>query len=133
MKKALSFIMILALLLTLCSCSKYKSSYMAIGLVRSQTSHSCETSFYSLQGQLVFKIKKSDTGKEGDISYSVSLEEGELCVYYDIYGTKEELVSAKAGDTLTGSSGYIEGGKTVYIIIEATEKSRGKVSVELDN
>ena len=133
MKKALSFIMILALLLTLCSCSKYKSSYMAIGLVRSQTSHSCETSFYSLQGQLVFKIKKSDSGKEGDISYSVSLEEGELCVYYDIYGTKQSLAHVEAGENISARGGYIEGGKTVYIFIEGTDGAKGKVSVELDN
>ena len=54
-------------------------------------------------------------------------------MYYDIYDEKQELAHVEAGKTVTNRGGYIEGGKTVYIIIEATEKSKGKVSVELDN
>ncbi len=133
MKKILSWIMILSLLMTLSSCSTYTSSYNAIGLVRNQTSHSCKASFYSLEGELVFKLKKSDVGAEGEISYSIQVEEGEIKLYYDIYGVKEELVTVKAGESIEDKGGYVEGGKTIYIIIEAAEKSRGKVSVELDN
>ncbi len=134
MKKVLLWIITLSLLITLCSCDKYPNSFKAIGLVRSQTSHSCEASFYSLEeGQLVFKIKKSDRGTEGDIAYSIQVDEGEIRLYYDIYGTKEELAHVKSGESVDGFGGYVEGGKTVYIIIEATEKARGKVSVELDH
>ncbi len=118
-------------LLSLCSCDKYVSSYSAIGLVRSNTSHSCEASFLSLEGELVFKIKSSGSG-EGDIQFSVRAEEGEIHLYYDIYGTKTELAHVKAGENLSDRGGYVEGGKTVYIIIEAAKGSRGKVSVELD-
>ena len=32
-----------------------------------------------------------------------------------------------------GTGGYVEGGKQVYIIIEASKKSRGRVSVEMYN
>ncbi len=134
MKKIISCIMMLSLLITLCSCSKYTSSYKAIGLVRSNTSHSCEASFHSLEGQLVFKIKKSDSGTaEGDISYSIQVDEGEIRLYYDIYGTKEELVQVKTGASVDGNGGYVESGKPVYIIIEASEKTKGKISVELDH
>ena len=134
MKKIISCIMVISLLITLCSCGKYTSSYKAIGLVRSNTSHSCKASFLSLEGQLVFKIKKSDTGEaEGDIRYSIQVDEGEIRLYYDIYGTKEELARVKAGESVDACGGYVESGKPVYIIIEASEKTKGKVSVELDH
>ena len=124
--------MMLSFLITLCSCNKYTSSYKAIGLVRKQTSHSCDASFHSLEGQLVFKIKKSASG-EGDISYSVQVDKGEIRLYYDIYGAKEELAQVKAGESVDDYGGYVESGKSVYIIIEASEKTKGKISVELDH
>ena len=133
MKKLLSFLLMLSLLIPLCSCGKYVSSYRALGLVRSNTTHSCSASFLSLTGELVFKLKKSQAGSESDISYSVTVEEGEISLYYDIYGIKSELAHVKAGESVTERGGYIEGGYTVYIIIEAAKNSRGKVSVELDN
>lgn len=131
MKKLLSIITLLAVIFSFSSC-KYTSSYRAVGLVRSSSSHSCDMSFLSLDGQLVFKLKKSDSGSEGAISYSASVEEGEVYIYYDIYGTKENLASIKAGETVTESGGYIEKGHTVYIIIEGKDNAHGKVSVELN-
>lgn len=133
MKKFLSVSTILVLLFSLCSCGKYINSYSAIGLVKNQSSHSCYASFLTLKGRLVFKIKAPNEKSEGDISYSVEAEEGEIRLYYDAFGTKEELASVKAGESVTSKGGYVEGGKPVYIIIEANEKSHGKVSVELDN
>lgn len=132
-KKILSLTAAVLMLIVLCSCNKYTSSYKAVGLVKTQTSHSCKASFSSLEGQLVFKIKKSDEGKEGDISYSIEVEEGEIHLYYDIYDSKQELAYVKGGESVDERGGYVEGGKTVYIIIEATEKSKGKISVELDS
>jgi len=132
MRKILSVFLMLLLLITFCSCGRYVSSYKAIGLVKNQTLHSCEASFLSLKGQLVFKIRKSDKGKEGDIGYSVQVDEGEIKLYYDIYDTKQELDHVKAGESVDKRGGYVEGGKWVYIIIEATEKTRGRISVELD-
>ena len=132
MKKIISIIIALSMLLVMCSCGRYVSSYMALGLMRNQTTHSCFASFQSLEGQLVFEIKKSDVGTEGEINYSVQLEKGEIRLYYDIYGTKEELAHVKAGESIENSGGYVEGGKPVYIIIEATDSAKGKVSVELD-
>ena len=131
MKKLLSIITLLAVIFSFSSC-KYTSSYRAVGLVRSNSSHSCDVSFLSLEGQLVFKLKKSDSGSEGTISYTASVEEGEVYIYYDIYGTKEALAAIKAGETVSESGGYIEKGHTVYIIIEGKDNAHGKVSVELN-
>ena len=133
MKRVITLLTLFALLFTLSSCGRYVSSYMAVGLVRSQTSHSCKASFLSLEGRLVYKLKKTDDGNEGNISYTVEVDEGEVTIYYDIYGIEEELVRVKSGESASDKGGYIEGGKTVYIIIEADEKSRGKVSVELNS
>jgi hypothetical protein len=132
MKRFSAFILLLSLLASLCACGKYISSYSAIGLLRSNTSHSCKASFHKLDGELTFKIKKTDTDGEGDISYTVSADKGEIRLYYDIYGTKEKLAEVKAGESVTSRGGYIESGKDVYIIIEATDAG-GKVTVELNN
>ena len=123
--------MTLSLLICFISCGKYTSSYKAIGLVRSQGAHSCEASFYSLEGQLVFKIKSPSSASEYEISYSANADQGDLRIYYDIYGTKEELAHLKAGESVDTKGGYVESGKTVYIIIEAAEDTRGRVSVNI--
>ena len=133
MKKLLSITMILSSLFLLCSCARYTSSYKALGLVKNQTSHSIDVRFRSLQGQLVYKLKKSKAQTEGNVSYSLQVDEGEIVLYYDANGVKEELARAKAGETVEDVGGYVEGGHTVYIIIEATEKARGRICVELDH
>ena len=133
MKKLISIALTIILLISLCSCDKYTSSYRAVGLVKMNTSHSFETSFYSLDGQLVFKVKKSGKGEEGSIHISAEVEEGEIYVYYDIYGVKEELAHLSAGESVDENRGYVESGKKVYIIIETVGSARGKVSCELDN
>ena len=133
MKKLISIVLTIILLISLCSCDKYTSSFRAVGLVKTNTSHSFETSFYSLDGQLVFKVKKSGKGEEGSIHISAEVEEGEIYVYYDIYGVKEELAHLSAGESVDENRGYVESGKKVYIIIETVGSARGKVSCELDN
>jgi hypothetical protein len=131
MKKLLSLVMTLSLLICLSSCGKYTNSYKAIGLVRSQGANSCKANFYSLEGRLVFKIKSPSSASEYEISYSANTEKGGLRIYYDIYGTKEELAHVKAGESVDAKGGYVEGGKTVYIIIEAAEGARGKFTASI--
>ena len=131
MKKILFLTIVLLLSILLSSC-KYISSYKAIALVRTQTSHSCKVSFSSLDGTLVFKLKKTDSKADGNIRYSLKVTNGEIKLYYDIYGTKEQLAYVKAGESIDDFGGYIEGGKVVYIIIEAIKGTEGEVFVELD-
>jgi len=133
MKKIVTFILALTILFSLCSCDKHVSSYKALGLVRNNTRDSCYASFLSLEGKLVFKLNKSDsTGAEGDISYSVKVDAGEVSVYYDVYGNVEQLALVSAGESAEDRGGYVEAGQTVYIIIEAKDGAKGSVTVKLN-
>ncbi len=113
-------------MLTLCCCDRVVSSYNAIGLVRSQSAHKCESSFYSLSGRLVFKIKPAREG--GEINYSLRSDKGEIRLSYDIDGERVELATVVGGEALEGVGGFVNGGVTVHVIIEA-EKAGGTVSV----
>ena len=131
-KTIIAFVIILSVILPLMSCGKYTSSYRAMGLIKNQTSHSLTVSFSSLEGQLVFKIKRTDKGREGDIKYYAAIEGGELSLHYDIYGTKDALAHISGGETVNSRGGYVESGRNVYIIIEAKNAKNGKVQVELN-
>lgn len=133
LSKVIALIMSFIMVVTLSSCSRYVSSYKALGLVKTQSLHNIDVSFLLLKGELVFKIKKTDSNLEGDIKYSLQVDEGEIRIYYDMYDFKEELVFAKAGESIDSRGGYIEGGKMIYIIIEAKEESRGKIKIELND
>lgn len=132
MKKVLAIVLLLVLLCTLTACDDYTSSYKAFLLIRENTEHSCRASFDSLTGTLVFKVKRTETG-EGAISYSITVDEGELTLYYDAFGVKEKLATVSAGQSVTTSGGYVEKGYRVYVIIEATEGTKGSVSVDLNS
>ena len=125
-------LIICALTITLSSCSKYISSYKAIGLVRMNTLSKVETSFYSLEGTLVFKVKNPSKDSECDIDYFVQVDKGEVSIYYDNTGTKEKLVTVTKGQSIEDKGANIEKGESVYIIIEASKGSRGKVIARLD-
>ena len=134
MKKVLSLILVAVLSLSLMSCgSGYISSYKAIGLVRSNTTHSCRLNFMSLEGSIVYKLRRTEGGSEGDIGYKASVEKGSVSVYYDYVGTKEKLFTLGEGQNAEGRGGYIESGKSVYIIIEAEKGSRGQISIDLNS
>ncbi len=129
MKRIVCILLAIVLLFTFSSCSPYVSSYSAIGLVRNSFGGECSASFLKLSGRLVFELRAPDGG-EGDIKYTASLEDGEITVYYDIYGTLEPLFSASGGDEIDARGGYIEGGKRVSIVIDA-KGARGKLSISL--
>lgn len=114
MKKKTALIAALILMLVLAGCSKYKSSYQAVGFVHSNEDDSAFMSFYSFEGRMVFKLKST---AEGDLKYSARLESGSAAVYMDYNGTKQELFSISAGEEIDSHGGYVEAG-TVYIIVE---------------
>ena len=118
MKKILSLVVAVFMLLTLAGCSEYSSNYKAVGIVHLNETSSAFMSFYSFDGRIVFKLKS--TG-EGDIKYSAKLESGSAKVYYDFYGTKTELFSISGGNEINSHNGYIEAG-TVYVIVETDGK-----------
>lgn len=114
MKKVVILIASAILVFLLTSCGGYTSSYKAVGFVHSNESDAAFMSFYSFEGRMVFKLKSSS---EGDLKYTSKLESGYATVYYDFYGTKQELFSISAGEEIDSHGGYVEAG-TVYIIVE---------------
>ena len=113
-KKITILLVSVFLLITLTGCGKYSSSYKAVAFVHSNETDSAFMSFYSFEGRMIFKLKSS---AEGDLKYTAKLESGNAAVYYDFYGTKQELFSISAGEEIDSHGGYIESG-TVYIIVE---------------
>lgn len=114
MRKTAILLFSAILILSLTGCGKYTSSYKAVGFVHANDSDSAIMDFYSFEGRMVFKLKSSG---EGDLKYTAKLESGSTTVYYDFYGTKEELFSISDGEELDAHGGYVESG-TVYIIVE---------------
>ena len=134
MKKILALLLLLITVITVTGCDsgdfKYINRYSAVGMLRSNTKDSCRLSFQSLDGQIVYKLKYTKAA-EGCIFYEASIKEGELNIYYDVFGAKEHLFMAQAGYPIEGEGGYIEGGKTVYVIIEAADAKDGTVEIWL--
>ncbi len=129
MRKILCIVLaLLALVLT--SCEPYVSSYSAVMMSRSALPGRASVSFGRLEGTYVIKSRvELDGAAEGAISYTASLLEGEINIYYDIYGTKELLLHLSTEDgTASGTGGYIERGKTLYIIIETVTPAKGELT-----
>ena len=132
MKKILLCFLCLTLLLSVTACSTYVSSYKALMLVRSEMGDHGSISFSRLEGTYVMKLKLRGEGQEGSIHCKASLEEGEINVYYDSLGVKEFLFNLKAGESIDERRGYIESGRTVYIIIETVNTAKGgKIEIDL--
>jgi hypothetical protein len=122
----LSVLLFLSLLLGLFSCG-HVSSYSALLLIRSNSSGVLSVRFDSLKGELYESFRK-DAGGEGAFSYSASLEEGELSVFYeDEKGALCSLFTVKGGESVSDIGGSIDGkeGKRVHILLKADEKCRG--------
>lgn len=131
MKKALLIVLCIALLLSITACSGYVSGYKALMFVRTERGDHGSISFSSFEGTYVMKLKMKGEGQEGSILCNASLEEGEINVYYDIFGVKEFLFNLKAGESINERRGYIESGHTVHIIIETvTPAKEGKISID---
>ena len=114
MKKICILLVSAILIVMLTGCGKYTSGYNAVGFVHSSDSDSAFMSFYSFKGRMVFKLKSSG---EGELKYTAKLESGNATVYYDFFGTKQELFSISSEEELDSHGGYVEAG-TVYIIVE---------------
>ncbi|MBO5931718.1 MAG: hypothetical protein J6Q70_05735 [Clostridia bacterium] len=131
MKRILLLVLCIALLFSVTSCN-YVSSYKAFMFVRSEMGDHATVSFSRLEGTYVMKLRMKGEGQEGSIQCKASLTEGEINVYYDVFGVKELLFNLKAGESIDERRGYIESGKTVYVIVETvTPAKEGKISIDL--
>lgn len=132
MKKILLILVCLTVLFSSTSCDfRYVSSYKALGLVRSEMGDRGSVKFGRLDGTVVLKLKMSGTGLENSIGCKATLDEGEINVYYDIFGVKEFLFNLKAGESIDERRGYIESGNRVYIIIETVTPAKGSIEIDL--
>ena len=131
MKKLFLLVLCIALLLSATACD-YVSSYKALMFVRQERGDHATISFSKLEGTYVMKLRMKGEGQEGSIQCTASLEEGEINVYYDSLGVKEFLFNLKGGESIDERLGYIESGRTVYIIVETvTPAKNGKISIDL--
>ena len=89
------------------------SSYMAVGMVRTNTKNSANLSFYSLKGKIVFTLKSSG---EGDVTYTAKLESGTAKVYVEWAGSKTDLFTINGGEEVSSHGGYVESGQVTIIV-----------------
>ena len=100
--------------LMLAGCSKYSSSYDAVGFVHNNTSDSAFMDFYKFDGTMVFTL---DPDKGSRLVYSGKLETGSAEIFYDANGSKEKLFTLETGNEI--SSELLQLGEdTLYIIVE---------------
>ena len=131
MKRIIRIIAVTVIMIAAClgltGCGRYTSSYVASICVTTSDS----VSFGSLKGTMVFTAKCD--GEEGrKIKYSAKLDTGSFTVYYDSDGTKKELFTINAGESVEASGGELVKG-TVYIILETDGKCEdGKFSFEIE-
>ena len=129
MKKLVLCLTCIALCVCLLSCTF--CSYSALGLVRLEKDNYCRSSFEYLKGRIVLTTRYT-LASEGTIHYKVTLEEGEINLYYKDLGSEWLICNVKAGQTVDDTGWYIEKGK-VSIIIETVSPAKGEVEVYLTN
>ena len=129
-KYIITFFIVLTVGFALTGCGKYPSSWFATSFVHSNTSKNAYFNFGSLDGTISSKLKV-DNSKNERIVYSASLEKGSATVYYDHDGTKKELFTISAGESISSSIGDFVN-DTVYIIIETDGKCEdGKLDFDV--
>ena len=110
---------------------RYSSSFVTTTCITNSNSKSASMSFGSLKGQKVFRLK-FDGHAGGTISYSGKLDSGSLTVYYDNDGTRKELFTLKAGETVDATGGELTEKGAVFIIVKTDGKCEdGKLEFKI--
>ncbi len=119
MKKIITCILLICMLLTAVSCSGYSATM----LVRSTWDNECKVSFGSLTG--VVDIDATVKRTDGYIYYDAELASGEVSVYCKINGgEKQRLFTIHSGEKLEARAAQVAVGDKVTFYIEASEKAR---------
>ena len=121
MRKKLVLLALAALTAVLFTgCSRYVSSYRALGLARTGTDGAASMTFSSLDGRMVFRLR---SGPDKRLKYRASLKEGSAKVYLEQNGTKEELFVIGPGGTTEASAGPLRQGE-IWLIVETDSACR---------
>lgn len=129
-KLILTLTLITIVLLALTACSGYPSKYKTTMCVRTNDSDSASLSFSTFEGTESFKLSTKESGTT--LKYSAKLDKGTATIYYDDDGTKKELFTIKAGETVDSKIENLNSGK-LYIIFETDGKcEEGKFEFELE-
>ena len=122
MKRVLTVFLAAVLLLSsvcLSGCGAYRSSYMALGLVRTNGLHSASMNFIELTGTMAFMLRYKE--EAGQVHCTAKLGTGEAVVYYDCGDGKKELFTVREGEEFDVVAESIEPG-TVWFIVETNGK-----------
>ena len=128
MKRALTFILLSAIVLCLSGCSKYNSSYKATILITTNTSKNASMKFSTFIGTKVYKLKCDN---DSVLDCSLQLKTGKMKVYYDNDQGKIELASMSNDSNISIKSDKLSKG-TIYLIIESDGKCEdGELSFKI--
>ncbi len=124
MKKVYFILVLMLVFVMLCSCEGYVNNYSATLLITSSYGDEASMEFGAFKGTYNFKLKR-DGVAEHTLDLEASLSEGEMNVYVGVDGEKELLRTVKGGEfydeVITLDAKY-DDEKTIYIILEATDK-----------
>ena len=124
MKKACFVLVLMLTLVMLYSCGEYAKNYSATVMLTSCYGDEASMEFGSFKGTYNIKLKR-DGVAEHALDLEASLAEGEMNVYIGVDGEKELLRTVKGGEsydeTITLDDKY-DGEKTIYVILESTDK-----------
>ncbi len=112
------------------ACTKYKSNYDAVGMIRTNTRTEFSASFEKLEGTLVGKIQ-STSNEDGALQCTASLVSGEMNVYYYDGSIKFLLFTLQAGESIDDARGYYSNGARVYIIVETVTPCKGNFHIHV--
>ena len=111
-------------LVMFCSCGEYVKNYSATILIASCQGDEASMKFDTFKGTYNFKLR-GDGDDDRTLDFEASLAEGEMNIYIGVDGEKELLRTVKGGEsydeTITLGDKY-DYEKTVYVILESTEK-----------
>lgn len=112
----------LVLCFSLSACGvKYVSNYSSSVMTTTSSSKEASVSFDTFSGTYVMKLQNAGDG-EAVITYSATLEEGNIKVYYDYNDEKLSLFEIGTDGSVEGKTEEFTGNKTVYVIIESDGK-----------
>ena len=116
--KKINYLALPLIVLSLCSCSKYK----AFILVTENHGNQASMKFDEFEGQYEFKLKKKSAG-DGAISFWGSVEDGAIDVTYVYNGVESLLFTVTSGESVRDQKGSFKQSDKIKIVVKSNCKS----------